>query len=129
MVVGGTAFAVEVAATGGERTLGLSGRDSLPSRTGMLFVYESGRAGAFWMRGMRFPLDFIWIGSDCTVVDLTENVPHPPPDTLESELTIYKSAVPAAYVLEVNAGEVKGLGVATGDVVQFKGVDAEAARC
>ena len=62
---------MDVALTPAARARGLSGRESLASMTGMLFVFETGRASAFWMKDMLFSLDFVWIGEDCTVVDTT----------------------------------------------------------
>ena len=71
------------------------------------------------MKDMRFPLDFIWIGADCRVVDVTVEVPPPAPGTPNRELPTYRSSRPAAYTLEVNAGEVERHGVAIGDPVRF----------
>ena len=75
--VGGVVFEVEIADDAAERAQGLSGRDPLPEDGGMLFVYQEPVVPGFWMRQMRFPLDFVWIGEDCEVVDVTPNVPAP----------------------------------------------------
>jgi uncharacterized membrane protein (UPF0127 family) len=117
--VGGVEFEVEIVHMPAGRTKGLSDRDRLRPQTGMLFVFETGKASAFWMKDMRFPLDFVWIGNECEVVDTTANVP--PPDSPDSPLPIYESDPPAAYTLEVNAGEVEQLGIQTGDSVRFSG--------
>ncbi|MDE2686170.1 MAG: DUF192 domain-containing protein [Chloroflexota bacterium] len=122
-------FSVLIADTPALRSKGLGERDSLAERTGMLFIFETGHASSFWMKGMRFPLDFIWVGEDCTVVDLTENVQHASPDTPSSQLAIYQSAVPAAYTFEINAGEVSDFGIAIGDSVQFHNIESEFAMC
>jgi uncharacterized membrane protein (UPF0127 family) len=127
--VGDVAFKVEVADTTPKRVRGLSGRESLPPQTGMLFVFDDGRASAFWMKDMLFPLDFVWIGADCTVVDITENVPNPAPDTPDSALPIYESAAPAAYNLEINAGEAAQFGLKVGDEASFSNITSEQARC
>ena len=95
----------------------------------MLFVFESGQASSFWMKGMRFPLDFVWIGEDCTVVDLTEDVQHSPPETPSSELEIFHSAEPAAYTFEINAGEVSKFSIMIGDEVKFHNIESEYAEC
>ena len=119
VTVGVVEFEVEIVHTPAQRATGLSSRDSLRPMTGMLFVFESGRASAFWMKDMRFPLDFVWIGEGCDVVDTTLNVPHPA--TPDSPLPIYESSSPAAYTLEVNAGELEALGIRKGDPVRFSG--------
>lgn len=129
VTVGDVAFKAEVADTTPKRVRGLSGRESLPPQTGMLFVFDDGAASAFWMKDMRFPLDFVWIGADCTVVDITENVPNPAPDTPDSALPTYGSALPAAYNLEINAGETAQLGLQVGDEVNFANITSAQARC
>ena len=111
------------------RSKGLGERDSLAEQTGMLFIFPGGQASSFWMKGMRFPLDFVWIGEDCTVVDLTENVQHSPPETPSSELEIFEAASPAAYTFEINAGEVSRFDIEIGDHVRFQGISSEFAKC
>ena len=129
VTVGEATFEVEVAATPAERTQGLSGRGSLPPRNGMLFTYSSGAPTSIWMKGMLFPLDIIWIGNGCEVVDITLNTPVPPSGSDDSKLPRYRSAVQAANVLEINAGEVQLLGITVGDTVSFSGVAMEQAQC
>lgn len=120
--VGGAAFKVEIADDADERSRGLSGRDPLPDDGGMLFVYQEPVVPGFWMRQMRFSLDFVWIGEGCEVVDLTPNVPAPEPGTSESELTLYRPSAPILYNLEVNAGTAARHGIRVGDEVRFRNV-------
>ena len=127
VTVGEAVFAVEVAQTPKERARGLAERERLPRSSGMLFVFESGRASAFWMKGMRFPLDFIWIGQDCRIVDVLQDVPTPPPDTADAELARVRTDAEAVYIVEVNAGELERHGVEVGDAVRFSGLALEAA--
>ena len=115
-------FAVEVADDPAERAQGLSGRDPLPDDGGMLFVYQEPVVPGFWMREMRFALDFVWIGQNCEVVDVTPNVPAPGEGTSESELTLYHPAAPILYNLEVNAGTAERHGIEVGDAVRFRNV-------
>ena len=122
-------FAAEIADTPELRGKGLGERDSIKELTGMLFIFPGGQASSFWMKGMRFPLDFVWIGADCTVVDLTEDVQHSPPDTPSSELDIFESSSPAAYTFEINAGEISRFGVERGDEVRFRNIESEFAMC
>ena len=127
--IGDAKFAAEIADTPESRGKGLGERDSLEEQTGMLFVFPGGQASSFWMKGMRFPLDFVWIGADCTVVDLTEDVQHSPPDTPTSELEIFESSSPAAYTFEINAREISRFGVERGDEVRFRNIESEFAMC
>ena len=123
--IGDARFDVEVVSTPKDRFAGLSNRDSLAPMTGMLFVFERPHVATFWMREMRFPLDFVWIGEGCTVVDITPDVPNPPPDTPSSNLPMYAPSGPILYTLELNAGEAEQHGIAEGDRVRFRGVSAE----
>ena len=125
VTVGEATFEVEIAATPDEMSKGLSGRDGLASGTGMLFVYEVPRVSTFWMKGMRFPLDFIWIGQDCRVADTESHASEPPTGTQDSNLPLYRSDGPVLYGLEVNAGEVERLGIEPGDRVVFADVPVD----
>ena len=127
--VGGVAFEVEIAFTPEGRTRGLSGRDSLADGAGMLFVFDSGAASSFWMREMRFALDFVWIGDGCEVVDIHPAVPAPPAGAALGDLPIYSSRTPARYNLEINAGEAAARGIEIGDAVKFSGFSGEGATC
>jgi hypothetical protein len=117
--VGSLEFPVEVAADSAKRITGLSGRASLDAGTGMLFVFENEERFRFWMREMEISLDIVWIGSNCQVVDVSENVPFPDPSTPEDDLPRYSPESPAKYVLEINGGESLDLGLGIGDQVEF----------
>ena len=115
--VGDAVVRAEVADDDAERALGLGGRDSLARDAGMYFELTSD-APRIWMKGMRFPLDLVWIRNG-RVVDVTARVPDEPPGTPESELPIYSPARPANRLLEVNAGWAKRNGVRVGDEVRL----------
>ncbi|MEX1254982.1 MAG: DUF192 domain-containing protein [Dehalococcoidia bacterium] len=114
----GLAIRAELALTPAQRTLGLGQRDSLASGAGMLFVFQEPDEHTFCMCGMRFPLDFVWIGPDMRVVDLSRDVP--PPDEANGEPASFRPSEPVLYVLEINAGLVDGAGVQVGDAVTFE---------
>ena len=105
LTVAGTTLPVEVADDALERSRGLSGRASLQSNTGMLFLFEEPQLVSFWMKDMNFALDFLWI-RDGVVVDITEHVPAP----TEDDLPTYAPNQPVDMVLEVNAGWVASQG-------------------
>jgi uncharacterized membrane protein (UPF0127 family) len=68
---------------------------------------------------MEVSLDIVWISSDCRVVDVSEDVPFPDPDTPLNELPRYSPESPAQYVLEINGGGAAELGLGIGDTVEF----------
>ena len=120
--VGDVRFEVEVADTPALRERGLTGRDYLEERRGMLYIPEGRFVGPFWTKGMRFPIDFIWIGEDCRVVDVSVNAWPPNPGTPDDQIWRYRSYPSAAYTLEVNAGEVDRFGIRVGDKVKFENI-------
>ena len=61
ITVGGVPLTVELAYLPADRSLGLGYRDGLPQGTGMLFLFEGPAPRSFWMRGMEFCIDIIWI--------------------------------------------------------------------
>src|SRR6516162_4003761 len=69
---------VDVARTPEERARGLGGRTALAPGTGMAFPFDEPGRPAFWMAGMYFDIDIVWI-RDSRVVDLSERLLHPPP--------------------------------------------------
>ena len=117
--IGGADFPVELALTSDEQIQGLSGRPVLKENTGMLFVYERQSKYSFWMPDMRFPLDIVWIGADCTVADVTLNALPPEPGQANQDLPLYSPKSPAQYVLEVYAGEADEKGIKEGVGVEF----------
>jgi uncharacterized protein len=115
--IGTQDFAVEIARSPQELEKGLGDRKELGS-DGMLFLLPTRSIPSFWMKGMQFALDFIWI-DEGKVVDITANVP-PQPQIPDRYLTIYSPRVPVTSVLEVVSGEVKKRGIRIGDQVRFQ---------
>lgn len=115
--IGKIKVTVDIADNESKWSQGLSGRKELKDGTGMLFVFPSKQPVSFWMHGMLFPLDFVWI-ADTTVVDLTQNVP-PPKDITSTNIPMYTPIVPVNRVLEVPAGFIQKNGIQKGDTVTF----------
>jgi uncharacterized membrane protein (UPF0127 family) len=55
---------VELADTSAARADGLAGRDALTEIDGLLLKWESPDRHPIWMKGMRFPLDLVWLDTD-----------------------------------------------------------------
>lgn len=112
--------AIEVADTDLKREQGLMYRDALGEDQGMLFVFPEETPQAFWMKNTRISLDIIYINAGRTIVSIAENArPY--------DLTSLPSQAPAQYVLEVNGGLCKRLGIQAGDRVSWT-LDGETAR-
>lgn len=93
---------------------GLSGRESLPEKEGMLFVYSAPQKPVFWMKNMNFPLDFIWI-RDFRVTELSENIPHPAANN--GQVYRLNPRQPVDMILEVNAGDIHKYAIDIGDSI------------
>ena len=112
---------LEVARTDAERQRGLGGHAPLGETEGMLFVFERPAFHTFWMKGMLFPLDLIWIENG-VVVHIERDAPHHPPETPDLRLPLYAPSAMATYVLEVNAGFTARHGIEVGTPVELRGV-------
>jgi uncharacterized membrane protein (UPF0127 family) len=106
---------VEVASDGGARSRGLSGRRGLAENSGMLFVLDEGRPAAFWMKGMRFPLDLLYFDSNRKLIKILSGLQ---PCT---DCPVYQSPEDTAYVIEVAAGSAGKYGIRTGDFFTYTG--------
>ena len=108
-------FLVEVAETKEQQEKGLMFAKSLPSNSGMLFVYKDEALRAFYMKNTYISLDIIWMDKEKQVVFIKKNA--------EAEnLNTYETIQPqekAMYVLELNAGSVDKIGLRLGDKLQF----------
>ncbi|MDP2629337.1 MAG: DUF192 domain-containing protein [Candidatus Harrisonbacteria bacterium] len=107
-------YAVELAKTVLEQMQGLSGREGLDGDTGMLFLFPGGSRPGFWMKGMNFAIDIIWI-ADGEIIGFVENAPP----AKEGGLKIYKPDREIDMVLELQAGQVREGGFQPGDKVML----------
>lgn len=106
-------FHAEVADNSPAREKGLSGRDSLPGDHAMLFVLADAPT-AFWMRGMRFPIDILFFDKTMALISVLQWLA--PCDRCE----LHPAPADAAYALEINAGLTDSLGLRPGDVLAIR---------
>lgn len=116
VTVGGVPVTVDLALTPAQQARGLGYRAGLAPGTGMLFVNDDASIRTFWMKGMRFCLDIIWI-EDGEVTGAAESVCPVAPGTPDAEQPRYSSEVPVQYVLEVPAGWLAANGLGAGSPV------------
>ncbi len=93
--IGGQTFDAEVASTPKAREQGLSDRVSICKTCSMLFTFDAPGQYPFWMKGMLFPLDLIWV-RDGKIVHIERNVPA------DSHGIMFPGTV-ATEVIETNA--------------------------
>lgn len=87
-----------------KREKGLSKKENLEEKEGMFFVFDKKDTKPnFWMKGMLFPIDIIWI-NDEKIVQIDKSVPIPSENISNEKLIIYSPNENIDYALEVNAG-------------------------
>ena len=106
---------VERADTPSKREMGLSERSSLPQDHGMIFLFDNLGLYPFWMKGMKFNLDFVFVAND-RVVKTFEDVKYPQGN---EEPIIIDSDTMFDKVIEVNAGTIKRMNIKKGDLVKI----------
>lgn len=114
--IGDTLLNIEIADNQSERTKGLSNREKLATSSGMLFIFDTPKKYQFWMKGMKFPLDMIFI-KEGKVVDFLAHVPVSGNDTQDANLPRYQPTVPIDMLLEVNSGYIEENNIKIGDSV------------
>jgi len=121
--IGSQRVAVELAVTIAEQSRGLGYRDGLAWGSGMYFPYDRPGFYTFWMKGMRFPIDIVWIRNG-RIVDLHQDVPFEPGG---NGPTLRPRQIVDA-VLEVPAGYAAASGWRIGDRVALERNDASVAQ-
>lgn len=111
--IGEAMFNLEVADTDEERIRGLSGRESLPYNSVLLFEFEKEGKYGIWMKDMNFPIDIVWLDKDKKIIHKEEKV---------SPQTFPKSFYPTTnslYVIELNSGTLEDKKIKIGDFAEF----------
>lgn len=109
-------FRVEIADDPSEMARGLMHRETLPKSAGMLFIYPEAGPVSFWMRNTLIPLDMIFLGSDGVVRRVHENA-----------VPLDETSIPGGddiqYVLEINGGLARQLGIEEGSELRHPAID------
>ena len=106
-------FQVELADDPHERAQGLMYRRKMQPDHGMLFDMGEVRPVGFWMKNTFLPLDIIFIGSDGRVRSMALK-------TEPLSEAVIESGEPVRFVLELNAGTAKRIGLKAGDHVRHE---------
>jgi uncharacterized membrane protein (UPF0127 family) len=113
-------FTTEVVDTEASRAQGLMHRDAMPRFSGMLFVYPQPGPVAFWMRNTRIPLDMLFFDAAGRLTRIHENA-----------VPFDETAIPGGndvlFVLEINGGMARELGIELGAELRHPAVDPELA--
>ena len=110
--LGSCTFTLERPHTTDEYAKGLSDREAIAPQAGMWFAYSSPQLPTFWMKGLRFPIDIIWIANR-KVVGLNENIPA------DDGASLYIPTIAIDAALEIAAGRSKECGIQMESVVEL----------
>ena len=109
--IDGKSFLAEIPLSSQAYQKGLGERNDLCLSCAMLFRFHQKDKYAFWMKGMRFNLDIIWI-ADGKIVYMKKNFPA---DSAE----IFAPNIPTDNVLEINSGLADKYNFKIGDRVHI----------
>lgn len=105
-------FKLYVADDDKKRESGLSSVNILNPNEGMIFIFESKARHIFWMKDMKFSLDFIFV-EEAKVVDIITSVrPETYPENIQSKFDSDK-------IIELPAGAVEKYKIKIGDVIKY----------
>jgi uncharacterized membrane protein (UPF0127 family) len=104
-------FSTEVADTEAERALGLMNRPKMATSAGMLFVYPEPKHAFFWMQNTLIPLDMIFADATGLVKTVHSNA-------VPLDETPIDGGADVTYVLEINGGLAKRMGLTAGTVLR-----------
>lgn len=99
-------FTVYLATEFEQQRRGLMFVRDMPRDVGMLFIYEGESILSMWMKNTYIPLDMVFARADGTVTNVVR-------DTVPLTLESHESTVPTRFVLELNAGTARKLGIGT----------------
>ena len=116
VTIGTHTFNIEVVKDPKAQEIGLTKYNSIQNDQGMLFVFSTPGIYSFWMRGMTFPIDIIFIKNNA-VISTVENAQ--PVKATETNIPIYQPTDPSDTALEINAGLVKKYNIKKSDTVKI----------
>lgn len=88
--------------------MGLMHRRTLDVQHGMLFDFGGAMIARMWMKNTHIPLDMLFIREDGVIANIIS-------DTVPQSTAVLSSEGDVRYVLEINAGLSKRLGIKAGD--------------
>lgn len=110
-------FDAEIAITDIQKNIGLSKYSDIKSDFAMVFPFDKPGYYGFWMKGMKFSIDIIYV-RDRKIITIFKNVPYPKSKT--QELSQYTPNQIANTVIEIKAGLSDKYNFKKGDKVIIK---------
>jgi uncharacterized membrane protein (UPF0127 family) len=100
----------EVASTPQARQVGLMNRTSMPTDSGMLFIFDQKATHCFWMSNTKIPLAIAFLADDGKIVNIEE---------MQAEtLNNHCPKAPVRYALEMNRQWFSQRAISPGSLIQ-----------
>lgn len=112
--IDGYTFFIEIAKTPAQQETGLAKYASIEKNFAMYFPFDRADYYSFWMKGMHFPIDILFLRNNKIVTVFSDVAPKP-----DYQNYIYKSTQPSDAVLEISAGLAKQYGFNIGDTLNL----------
>ncbi|MGH2658645.1 MAG: DUF192 domain-containing protein [Actinomycetota bacterium] len=106
---------LEVARTPEARARGLMGRTTLADGGGMVFLFDSPSAGAFWMKDTLIALSIAFWDENGRIIDILDMRP-----CRADPCPLYGASGPYVGAIEMNRGAFDTLGVEVGDTIEYR---------
>ncbi len=117
VLLGDTYYRLQVVTTPADQERGLSGRSSLPERSGMLFKFAKPGTYTFWMKGMLMPLDIVFVDRG-KIVNIANNLPYP--KTPNETPAAVKPTQAFTDAIEIPAGDADKLRLKIGQTISLE---------
>ena len=108
-------FGVEVADDPAEQAQGLMFREKMATSAGMLFVFSKPKRAQFWMKNTLISLDMIFVDAKGVVTRVHS-------DAVPGDTTPIDGGEGVAFVLEINGGLSKRMGITVGSEMRHESV-------
>lgn len=108
-------FSVELADEPAEQAQGLMYREKMAASAGMLFAFPKPKRAQFWMKNTLIPLDMIFADASGVVLQVR-------PDAIPQDTTPVDGGQGVSFVLEINGGLAKRMGIAAGSQIRHTAI-------
>ena len=110
----------DVAVTDEQQAKGLDVKKNLTENQGMLFVFQQPDRYGFWMIGMKFPIDIIWLDNNGMVTHIEHSLKPCPHTNSNLACPLYFPEKDSLYVLETVSGFSMKHNVRLGTHINFE---------
>lgn len=125
--IGGEWFTLETAISESKQQKGLMHREEIPADGGMIFVFDNDQERSFWMAYCLVDMDILYVDRTGRIVSaytMKVREPRRPQESVqEYEARIRQDRYPSngkcRYVIELQAGMIRKLGLKKGDLLDL----------